>query len=395
MAQPGLVKSTMGATCLVVIRIGFFFSGLRVLHTRMVALTYCRPQDVAAIIFSEKVAYDGCKICDDPKSELYKTYIRKDEDCATAKINLLTYKTTKSTPCPPGGDDINHCKFDDKALYGTDNTSDCPDENYQARKSVYSRVLRACTKILETTKATPNPTSLCPKDPVGFLKCVAKDDKPIPMTSLCPVPISSFLKCDPTTRKCRYTSDSNEKDKVAACTNAFDGCQDSEYLADKAVWEKLNANCAAKWEHQNSLNLWMPLCSGVFILLILLGMMYTGVNAGATAERPPQNNGVVAGGGGEPGWLCTLRGGKFLLITAAFLAFGLGFLGYALGWWLQSDDSGVPKESKDGVYFYLGIGLTAVGGLFFAVWCYALAVGSCEQVVRLINETAIATAVKV
>jgi hypothetical protein len=328
----------------------------------MVTLKYCRPQDVAAIIFSENVAYDGCKICEDATSKLYKTYVRKDQDCDPAKINIYRYKSTKNSPCPTVPD--GNCALTPDSLYAYGNASDCPDDNYQARKGVYSRALQACDKILDTTRAT--------KPSGGELS-------DIPMTSLCPVPISSFLKCDPTTRKCRYTALGGQNapaDKVAACTNAFDGCLDSEYLADKAVWEKLNANCAAKWEHQNSLNFYVPTVSIAFIVLIIMGMIYTGVNAGATSERPPSSSTGDAVNG-DRGLLCTLRGGKFFLVALVLVLFGSGFLVYDA---VYSSDNVVvsSEESKPTWYLIVGIIVLALGVVILLVWLGALYFGSCE-----------------
>lgn len=337
---------------------------------RAITLTYCRPQDVAAIIFSETVKYDGCKICSDPESKLYKTYVRDDQDCATAQINLYRYRSTQKLPCPTGGDNFKDCSFDDKQLYGTDNTSDCPEDNYQARKSVYSRALRACDNILKTTMATKPP-----------------DGSPIPMTSLCPVPITSFVKCDPVKRKCRYTSESGDAEKVAACTNSFDNCQDSEYLADKEVWAKLNENCAARWESQNNLNFWMLSVSIGVISLILIGIIYTVIRAGAFADRPQSQAGSAVAAetvSGNRNLYCSFRGKGFFFVMVLVLLGGLGFLGYAMDWW-KSDDNTISEEENPKGYLYTGIGLVSVAALGVLVWLYATIFGSCVNTQDMVD----------
>lgn len=410
-------------------------------------LQYCRPQDVAAITFSETVKYKGCKICTDPASQLYKTYVREDQDCATAKINLLRFKGTAANPCPTTGDDINYCAFDDTGLYGTDNTSDCNDDNYQARKQVYSKTLRACNRVLATTRAKP-----------------PADGGPIPMKSLCPVPIFSYLKCDPATHKCSYKAVSSDPATVAACQNSFDltlgavtisvdnpatltfatphgltsrqevflrtsgvlptglvpnttyfvgivdslrvrlassaanldsgifiatsgtqsgahtlleSCQDSEYVADKTVWEKLDANCRAKWDRQNSLDFWMPLVSIAFMSLLLIGMVVSTVMAGAFAPRSPSAVAISSAAGG--GALCKFRSGIVPLVGLGALLLGLwpGLVAYGLGWAPWNSSTSFLDDSNRDSYLYAGIAVAVVAALILVIWLVALMSGPC------------------
>ena len=71
-------------------------------------LKYCRAQDLAARLFSETVKYEGCKICTDPKSAIYKMWVRNDQDCNTAQINPTRY-WPGDRGCPPEASEIEFC----------------------------------------------------------------------------------------------------------------------------------------------------------------------------------------------------------------------------------------------------------------------------------------------
>lgn len=200
------------------------------------------------------------------------------------------------------------------------------------------------------------------------------------MTSLCPVPITSFVKCDPVKRKCRYTSESGDAEKDAACTNSFDNCQDSEYLADKEVWTKLNENCAARWESQKNLNVWMLSVSIGVISLILIGIIITLFRAGF-ADRPQSQAGSAVAAetvSGNRNLYCSFRGKGFPFVMVLVLLGGLGFLGYAMDWppW-KSDDNTIFEEEKPKGYLITGIVLIAVAALGVLVWLYATIFASC------------------
>jgi hypothetical protein len=258
-------------------------------------------------------------------------------------------------------------------LYGTDNTSDCPDDNYQQRKADFSRRLRACNQILATTR-TPIPA----------------DGRERTLKSMCPVPITSFLECDPFSYICSYKSASGNSDAVAACANSFDGCRDSEYLADKEVWEKLNANCAARWERQKSRDFWMPAVSIGFMLLILVAMVFASVGAGAFAERPPYGMAASYAGGNSASVLCSFRGAGVLIVVIAAIALGSwpGLLAYYYGWWPWNSEPSALDEGKSDNLLYAGIAVSAAAGLLLLLWLVATMGSSCVAPVVQVAQVA-------
>jgi hypothetical protein len=343
-------------------------------------LKYCRPQDVAAINFSEKVAYQGCKICSDPKSELYKTYVRDDQDCATAQINLERYMGGDEK-CPTSGDEIAFCAFDEKGLYEQGNASDCPDVNYQLRKRTFSQNLRSCKRILATTRRTP-----------------PADGSPTPLASMCPADVFMFLKCDPVSHKCTYQSQSSKDDplraeRVAACANSFELCKDEEYLADKKVWEAFNADCKAKWDRQNQNDFWLPVISLFILTNLLIAMVYSLFGAGAFS---PVGNGGVAGSAAGSGVFCTLKSNWVILVVAFVVLLGGGLFLFAnhFNWFPSEDDFLQDKEEGENGELIGGIVFSVLAGLVFMVFiasrfadCLPLTSGVSERATQVTNTT--------
>lgn len=350
-----------------------------VVPTTASKLKYCRAQDVAAISFSGTVAYDGCKICTDPKSALYRTYVRNDQDCASAQINLYRYLGGEDG-CG-GGDEINYCAIGEKVLYEQNNASDCPDKNYQARKRVFSQTLRSCDRVLATTKR------VCPADKAPALTCPAD----ITLASMCPADVFTYLKCDPVSHQCTYKSTSGEDERVKACANSFAVCKDPEYLADKLVWEAFNADCKAKWDRQNLNDTWLPRISFGVYAVLLIAIVYSLVGAGAFSTTPV-NNGNRPGtvGNSASGPLCTLKNnwGWLAFAVVAFLVGGLWMFSKHFDWIpSQTVENGVDvsflndnkKDEGDNSELIGGIVLSVIAGLAFVVLVVAFLASNCTQ----------------
>lgn len=328
-------------------------------------LQYCRPQDIAAIAFSETVAYKGCKICDDPTSRLYKTYVRDEADCGSARIDLYRYKGTENAPCPTTGDELPYCAFTKESLQNAANSDDCPADDYQQRKRGFSQRLRACDKVLATTraKAPPNAPST-------------------PMSLMCPVPIFAWLKCDPTTKKCKYTSPSGNPEAAAACSNTFENCEDPEYTADKLVWEKLDANCKRQWDHQNNINFWVPAVSAVLMLVTAAGMAVSMTRGGAFASGTVSG---VSGAGGNKAVatgksaICSFGGKGILFVVVLLLLGGLwpGCVAKGLSWTPWSANA-FDDASELSTWLYTGIAVTVGAVLLLFFWIAATINSSCS-----------------
>jgi hypothetical protein len=213
---------------------------------------YCRAQDIAALVFAQDVKYKGCSLCSDPGSPLWHSWVREGADCS-AKTDPLVYKRTDLSPCE-AGDELGYCMDSDDALKAR-SPDDCLDNGYQERKRVFSKLLRACKRV-EATTVVPART----------------DGSPRPLRLMCEPKVFDYMKCNATTKECAYAPPSGAAAPVvAACANSFEGCEDPEYLADRKVWEALNANCKARWDAVASRNYWfVAVSAGVYAVLLLL-----------------------------------------------------------------------------------------------------------------------------
>jgi hypothetical protein len=240
-----------------------------------VGLQYCRSQDVAGMVFAQDVKYKGCSLCADSDSPLWHTWVKEGATCEKSPdvIKMLKYKRTASTPCE-AGDELGYCVETDSDLTKI-YPNDCLDDAYQARKKVFSKLLRACNQV-ESTTVIPKP---------------ADGEPPRLLRAMCEPKVFDYMKCDAVTKKCSYSAPAGASQQtVAACANSFDGCEDEEYLADRKVWEAYNANCEARWQATQNRDFWIMAISAVVYGLILLGIVGT---AFQITRQPAEAAGVA------------------------------------------------------------------------------------------------------
>ena len=331
-------------------------------------LKYCRAQDLAARLFSETVKYEGCKICTDPKSAIYKMYIRNDQDCNTAQINPTRY-WPGDRGCPPEASEIEFCALSKDELYKNNNSSDCPDQGYQLKKGQFSERLRACNLVLETTN-----------------RVKPSDGSPIPLASMCPADVFTYLKCDRNSHQCTYTTTSKDQAVIDACKNSFENCQDPEYLQDKAVWTAYNEQCKAKWDSQNNWNFWMPLVSGVIMGLMLLAVVYSAViGTGVTSSNQMTFKANTTGNGAGGGVLCALKSGWIvgIAIMGLFASIWPGMIAKSQQWppFWNTDDAFLVDEGDSSTYLYGGIAMAVISFLLLVLCIVAYLMPSCTPVV--------------
>jgi len=329
---------------------GPVFSSSSQAATRGGELKYCRSQDLAAILFSETVKYEGCKICTDPKSAIYKMWIRDDQDCNTAQINPTRY-WLGDYGCGPESSEIEFCALSKDELYKNNNSSDCPDQGYQLKKGRFSEYLRACNLVLETSNVVK-----------------PSDGSPVPLASMCPADVFTYLKCDRNSHQCTYTTTSKDDAVKDACKNSFEHCQDPEYLQDKAVWTAYNEQCKAKWDSQNNWNLWMPLVSGVIMGLMLLVVVYSAViGTGVTSSNQMtyKANATGNGAGSSGGKLCSLKKGWIvgIAIVGLFASIWPGLIAKSQKWppFWNTNDAFLIDDGDSSGFLYGGI----AGAIFF------------------------------
>lgn len=232
-----------------------------------------------------------------------------------------------------------------------DRRNECDDETYMKAKANFANLNQSCSDLMqEYTRKFPG-SSLS-----------------TPLAQVCEPDPFRYLDCNPTNFMCNYTGSSPAQDLF--CKNDFSLCNDSEYLADKAIEDAANDSCFQMKQKQEQFekNLkQIPIYFGAVLLLILIVLVWSmraqGKAAQVAAERSEQYRTQVrqndqmafteklgnAAFSGVSGFL-------FNSVPVILIIFGILFLN-------------VEKWKNKA----LGIGLAAGGGVWLVFNMYVLA----------------------
>jgi hypothetical protein len=261
-------------------------------------------------------------------------YVAEGKSCDPARVNISRYLGDVQTCID--GDERAFCALTEASLLNEANENDCKNKDYQNRKRVFSQRWRACQEVLQYSNTTDS----------------------TPLSSLCPPSVFSYLKCDSRTRQCSYRSGLADPDAIAACENKLTNCQDPEYLQDKAVWEKLNANCAEKWASKKQVDLWVPLGSGLLMLLLVVLIGVTAWRSQAWTSAQPGSPATQPMPPGPSGF-CSVRGWALPIGGVALLLAGFwpGLVAVSQGWapW--------GEAAEDSGYLIGGVVMSVLGAI--------------------------------